>query len=67
MNWKNNPLLENELNKITSLIDFLFLTAKVNKKIKLIHHNCSLHNTNKVNEKALYEETHILIGFCNLY
>ena len=24
-------------------------------------------NTNKVNEKALNEETHILIGFCNLY
>ena len=23
--------------------------------------------TNKVNEKALYEEIHISIGFCNLY
>ena len=48
-------------------MDFLFLTAKVNKQLKIIHHNFSLHNTNKVNEKALHEETLILIGFCNLY
>ena len=39
-------------------MDFLFLTAKVNKQLKIIHHNFSLHNTNKVNEKALHEETH---------
>ena len=40
---KQHPVTR-KLNKTTSLMDFLILTAKANKQIKLIHHNVSPHN-----------------------
>ena len=46
---KQHPVTR-KLNKTTSLMDFLFLTAKANKQIKLIHHNFSPHKYIKTNQ-----------------
>ena len=44
---KQHPVTR-KLNKTTSPMDFLFLTAKANKQIKLIHHNFSPHRIQEI-------------------